>query len=90
MKRAVLASANPGKLRELAALVEPAGIALVSQGELGIEPVAETGGTFRGTYEVDKITVAGGFQGHIKGGSGTVEFSHASNTVSMYGILLHE
>ena len=52
--------------------------------------IAETGGTFRGTYEVDKITVAGGFQGHIKGGSGTVEFSHTSNTVSMYGVLLHD
>jgi len=52
--------------------------------------IADTGGTFRGTYEVDKITVAGGFQGHIKGGSGTLEFSHASNTVSMYGILLHD
>jgi len=46
VKRAVLASANPGKLRELAALVAPAGFALVSQGELGIEPVAETGSTF--------------------------------------------
>jgi XTP/dITP diphosphohydrolase len=46
VKRAVLASANPGKLRELAALVAPAGIALVSQGDLGIEPVAETGSTF--------------------------------------------
>ena len=52
--------------------------------------IADTGGTFRGTYEVDKITVAGGFQGHIKGGSGTVEFSHTSNTVSMYGVLLHD
>jgi len=46
VKRAVLASANPGKLRELAALVAPAGFALVSQSELGIEPVAETGSTF--------------------------------------------
>jgi hypothetical protein len=52
--------------------------------------ISESGGTFRGTYEVDKITVAGGFQGHIKGGSGTVEFSHASNTVSLYGVLLHD
>jgi len=52
--------------------------------------IAENGGTFRGTYEVDKITVAGGFQGHIKGGSGTVEFSHTSNTVSLYGVLLHD
>ena len=46
MTRAVLASANPGKLRELAALVAPAGIELVSQGELGIEGVAENGSTF--------------------------------------------
>jgi hypothetical protein len=52
--------------------------------------ILESGGTFRGTYEVDKITVAGGFQGHIKGGSGTVEFSHSSNTVSLYGVLLHD
>ena len=52
--------------------------------------IAETGGTFRGTYEVDRITVAGGFQGRIKGGSGTAEFSHTSNTVSMYGVLLRD
>ena len=52
--------------------------------------ISESGGTFRGTFEVDKITVAGGFQGHINGGSGTVEFSNASNTVTMYGALLHD
>jgi len=52
--------------------------------------ISESGGTFRGTYEVDKITVAGGFQGHIKGGSGTAEFSHTSNTVTLYGVLLHD
>jgi hypothetical protein len=52
--------------------------------------ISESGGTFRGTYEVDKITVAGGFLGHIKGGSGTVEFSNASNTVTLYGVLLHD
>lgn len=46
MKRAVLASANPGKLRELAALLAPAGFELISQGALGIEAVAETGSTF--------------------------------------------
>ena len=52
--------------------------------------ISESGSTFRGTYEVDKITVAGAFMGHIKGGSGTVEFSHASNTVTLYGVLLHD
>ena len=46
MKRAVLASANPGKLRELAALLAPAGYELLSQTALGIDPVAETGTTF--------------------------------------------
>ncbi|HXZ59852.1 MAG TPA: RdgB/HAM1 family non-canonical purine NTP pyrophosphatase [Steroidobacteraceae bacterium] len=46
MKRAVVASANPGKLRELTALLAPAGIALVSQSALGIQAVPETGTTF--------------------------------------------
>ena len=46
MKRAVLASANPGKLRELAALLAPAGFELLAQTTLGIDPVAETGTTF--------------------------------------------
>jgi hypothetical protein len=52
--------------------------------------IADTGGTFRGTYEVDRITAAGVFQDHIKGGSGTAEFSHTSNTVLLNGILLHD
>jgi len=46
VKRAVLASANPGKLRELTALVAPAGFELLSQSALGIDPVPETGTTF--------------------------------------------
>jgi hypothetical protein len=52
--------------------------------------ISESGGTFRGTYEVDRITVSGGFQGYIKGGSGNVEFSNASNTVLLYGVLLQD
>ena len=52
--------------------------------------ISESGGIFRGSYEVDKITVAGGFQGHINGGSGTVEFSNTSNTITLYGVLLHD
>jgi len=44
--RAVLASANPGKLRELAALLAPLSLELVPQGALGIEPAPETGTTF--------------------------------------------
>ncbi|HEY2274183.1 MAG TPA: RdgB/HAM1 family non-canonical purine NTP pyrophosphatase [Steroidobacteraceae bacterium] len=46
MKRAVLASANPGKLRELAAVLAPAGFELLAQTALGIDSVAETGTTF--------------------------------------------
>jgi len=46
VKRAVLASANAGKLRELAALLAPAGFELIPQGALAIEPAAETGATF--------------------------------------------
>ena len=46
MTPAVLASANPGKLREFAALLSPFALQLVPQGELGIRPAAETGTTF--------------------------------------------
>jgi len=42
----VLASANPGKLRELRALLAPLGIRLLSQGELAIPSVPENGLSF--------------------------------------------
>jgi XTP/dITP diphosphohydrolase len=46
VSRAVLASANPGKLRELAALLAPLSLQLTAQGDFGIRPAAETGTTF--------------------------------------------
>ncbi|MBK1735289.1 non-canonical purine NTP pyrophosphatase, RdgB/HAM1 family [Halorhodospira abdelmalekii] len=46
MKRLVLATGNAGKLAELARMLEGAGIEVLSQRALGIEPVAETGLTF--------------------------------------------
>ena len=46
MNRLVLASANPGKLRELAALLAPLHVQLHSLAELGIPSPAETGTTF--------------------------------------------
>jgi XTP/dITP diphosphohydrolase len=46
VKRAVLASSNAGKLRELAALLEPLGLELLTQGSLGIASPEETGRTF--------------------------------------------
>jgi XTP/dITP diphosphohydrolase len=44
--RTVLASGNPGKLREMQALLAPFALQLVPQAELGIEGAAETGTTF--------------------------------------------
>jgi XTP/dITP diphosphohydrolase len=44
--RVVLASANPGKLREFAALLAPAGFEFEPQSAFGIESPAETGETF--------------------------------------------
>lgn len=42
----VLASGNPGKLRELCAILEPRGIRVHAQGEFNVEEVAETGLSF--------------------------------------------
>jgi XTP/dITP diphosphohydrolase len=47
VSRVVLASGNAGKLRELAALLAPAGFELRPQHALGVAPVPETGTTFR-------------------------------------------
>ncbi len=44
--RVVVATGNRGKLRELAALLVPLGVALVPQSDFGIEPPPETGATF--------------------------------------------
>ncbi len=46
MSRVVLASGNAGKLRELAALLAPAGLELVPQDALGVAAAPETGATF--------------------------------------------
>ncbi len=45
-RRWVLASANPGKLAEIEALLRPSGVAVVPQSEFGIGSVEETGNTF--------------------------------------------
>jgi XTP/dITP diphosphohydrolase len=44
--RVVLATANPGKQREFAVLLEPRGFELVLQSALGIVSIEETGRTF--------------------------------------------
>jgi XTP/dITP diphosphohydrolase len=46
ISRLVLASANPGKVREFSRLLEPLGIAVVAQRELGIPDADEPHATF--------------------------------------------
>lgn len=46
MKNLVLASGNPGKLKELSSLLGKLDYNLVSQSDLGVEEVPETGTTF--------------------------------------------
>lgn len=46
MKQLVLASGNPGKLRELSAMLADFGYELHAQSEFGVGEVAETGTTF--------------------------------------------
>lgn len=43
----VIASHNPGKVREIAELVEPFGVAVTSAGDLGLAEPEETGATFQ-------------------------------------------
>ena len=46
MKKLVLASSNPGKLRELEALLAPLGMEIVQQASLGVADAEEPHGTF--------------------------------------------
>ncbi|MGB0659449.1 MAG: RdgB/HAM1 family non-canonical purine NTP pyrophosphatase [Mangrovicoccus sp.] len=51
-KKICLASHNKGKLREIAALVAPYGIEVVSAGDLGLEEPDETENTFAGNARI--------------------------------------
>ena len=50
--RLVLATHNPGKLREIAALLEPCGVDLVSAGSLGLPEPEETAPDFAGNAQL--------------------------------------
>ncbi|MXU64706.1 RdgB/HAM1 family non-canonical purine NTP pyrophosphatase [Oceanomicrobium pacificus] len=50
--RLVIASHNAGKLREIAALVEPFGVACTSAGDLGLAEPEETESTFAGNARI--------------------------------------
>ena len=60
--RLVIASHNPGKLREIAELVVPFGMAVVSAGELGLPEPEETGTTFVANAELKARAAAEGAQ----------------------------
>src|SRR5262245_13355951 len=50
--RLVVASHNPGKVREILELVAPHGLSVVSVGELGLPEPEETGTTFAANAEL--------------------------------------
>lgn len=46
IEQIVIATGNPGKLREMQLMLDDLGVAVVSQAELGVKPGPETGETF--------------------------------------------
>ena len=52
MQKVVLATGNPGKVRELADLLSAFGLDIVAQTELGVESAEETGLTFKENAEI--------------------------------------
>jgi XTP/dITP diphosphohydrolase len=56
----VLASHNPGKLREIGALLEPFGVSVRSAAELGLPEPEETGATFSANAEIKARAAADG------------------------------
>ena len=56
----VLASHNPGKLREIAELLSPFGIDVVSAGDLGLPEPIEDGATFAANAEIKALAAAKG------------------------------
>jgi XTP/dITP diphosphohydrolase len=56
--RLVLASHNPGKVREIGALLAPFGVPVISAGELGLPEPEETGATFEENAELKALTAA--------------------------------
>jgi len=56
--RLVIATHNPGKLREIAALIAPHGVAAVSAGELGLPEPEETATDFVGNARLKAVAAA--------------------------------
>jgi XTP/dITP diphosphohydrolase len=60
--RLVIASHNPGKVREIADLLAPHGVEAVSAGALGLPEPEETGDSFRENAEIKALASAQGTQ----------------------------
>ena len=58
--RLVVASHNPGKVREILELVAPHGLSVVSAGELGLPEPEETGSTFAENAKLKALAAARG------------------------------
>jgi XTP/dITP diphosphohydrolase len=56
----VIASHNPGKIREIGALLQPFAVRVVSAGALGLPEPAETGTTFEANAELKALASARG------------------------------
>lgn len=56
--RLVIATHNPGKLVELAALLRPFGVAVVGSAALGLAEPEETGATFEANAQLKALTAA--------------------------------
>jgi XTP/dITP diphosphohydrolase len=58
--RLVIATHNPGKLREMRELLEPFGVAAIAASELGLIEPSETGATFRENARIKATAAAKG------------------------------
>lgn len=56
--RLVLATHNPGKVREIGALLQPFGMDVVAAGDLGLPEPDETGATFAANAELKALAAA--------------------------------
>jgi XTP/dITP diphosphohydrolase len=56
--RLVIATHNPGKLREMRELLTPCGVGAVSAAELGLDEPEETGTTFRDNARIKAVAAA--------------------------------
>jgi XTP/dITP diphosphohydrolase len=56
--RLVIATHNPGKLREIGELMQPFGVAVVGAGALGLPEPEETGTTFEANAELKALAAA--------------------------------